>query len=63
MMMKKDFYVKFSDCIICEECSQETTMHLFFECSSSQWWAVGFEWNSDLDINNMILEGRNRYPY
>jgi hypothetical protein len=40
----------------------ESSMHLYFECSFSQgfWWALGFEWNADLDINTMIMEARNR---
>jgi hypothetical protein len=46
-MSKKNFFVEFNDCILCEECPQETIMHLFFECSISQsfWWAIGIEWN------------------
>ena len=36
---------------------------LFFECSFSQsfWWAIGFDWNTDYDINNMIQEAKKRY--
>jgi hypothetical protein len=36
MMSKNFFYVEFNDCILCEECPQETIMHMFFECSFSQ---------------------------
>jgi hypothetical protein len=63
MMTKKNFFVEFNDCILCEECPQETIMHLFFECSFSQsfWWAIGFEWNSDMNIFEMIKEAKMRY--
>jgi hypothetical protein len=45
MMMKKNFYVEFLDCIICEEWPVESNMHLFSECSFSQsfWWDIGIE--------------------
>jgi hypothetical protein len=64
-MTRKNFFVELSDCIICEECLEETTMHLFSECSFSKSfrWTIGFEWNSDLDLNNMIIEPYNRYSH
>jgi hypothetical protein len=63
MMTKKNFFVEFNDCILCEECSQETIMHLFFECSFSQsfWWAIHIEWNTDMHIHDMIKESKIRY--
>jgi hypothetical protein len=63
MMTKKNFYVEFSDSILYEECPLETIMQLFFECSFSKsfCWALGFEWNADLDINNMIMDAKKRY--
>jgi hypothetical protein len=38
-------------------------MHLFFECSFSQsfWWAIGFEWNVDMNIHEMIIDAKARY--
>jgi hypothetical protein len=65
MMIKKNFYVEFSDCIICEEWPVESNMHLFFECSFSQsfWWAIGMEWNSDMDLYSMIADAKNRYSH
>ena len=63
MMKKKNFFVQFSNCILCDTCPEECIMHLFFECSFSQsfWWALGFDWNSDYDINSMITEAKTRY--
>jgi hypothetical protein len=65
MMIKKNFYVEFKDCIICEEWPEENIMHLFFECSFSQsfWWAIGLEWNPDMDLFSMIADAKNRYSY
>jgi hypothetical protein len=63
MMKKKNFYVEFTDCVLCEECSEEDPMHLFFECSFSMsfWWALRMEWNTELSINDMIAEAKERY--
>jgi hypothetical protein len=63
MMTKKNFYVEFNDCIIFEECPQESIMHLFFECSFSQslWWAMGLEWNTGRNIHDMISDAKTRY--
>jgi hypothetical protein len=62
MMLKKNFYVEFSECILCDTNILESIVHLFFECSFSQsfWWALGFEWNTDLDINSMITDAKNQ---
>lgn len=56
-MVHKNFYVEFNDCILCDTCPMETQLHLFFECSFSQsfWWALGIEWNTDLDICDKML--------
>jgi hypothetical protein len=57
------FYVEFSDGILCDTCHEENIIHQFFECSCSQsfWWALGFEWNTNLNINDLIAEARTRY--
>jgi hypothetical protein len=36
---------------------------MFFECNFSQgfWWAIGIEWNVDMDIHQMIADAKNRY--
>jgi hypothetical protein len=65
MLEKKNFFVEFSDCIICDEWPDETIKHLFCECSFGQsfWWTIGIKWNPDLDIHNMIIEAANRYSH
>jgi hypothetical protein len=63
MVKKKNVYVEFADRVLCEECPEEDPIHLFFECpfSMSFWWALGLEWNTDLTINDMIAEAKERY--
>jgi hypothetical protein len=43
----------------------ENNIHLFFECSFSQsfWWAIGMEWNPDLDLYSMIADAKNRFSH
>jgi hypothetical protein len=62
MKQKKKFF-EFHDCILCDNYREETIMHLFFECSfrKSFWWAIEFEWNSDMHIHDKIQEAKIRY--
>jgi hypothetical protein len=63
LMMHKHFYVEFNDCVLCDNCPQETLMHLFFECNFSQafWWALNIEWDTDRDLHDMTSEVKRRY--
>ena len=49
--------------MLCDNCPEESMMHLFFECSFSQsfWWALGIDWNCDYNITDMIQEAKTRY--
>jgi hypothetical protein len=60
--MKKKNYVECSNCILCDTCYQESVMQLFFEFSFGQsfWCAIGIEWNTDYDGNNMITESKEK---
>jgi hypothetical protein len=62
LMMHKHFYVEFKDCVLCDNCPQETLMHLFFECNYSQafWWALNIEWDTDRDLHDMISVGQEK---
>ena len=62
-MKRKNFYVDFPECNLCDTYPEETLIHLFFECSFSLsfWWEIGFELDIDMDINNMIQEAKSRY--
>jgi hypothetical protein len=63
LMTMKSFFVEFKDCVLCDTCPEETIMHLFFECSFSMsfWWALGIEWNIDMQLHNMIKDAKSRY--
>ena len=63
LMKRKNFYVEFQDCVLCDTCPDETSQHLFFDCSFSQsfWWNIGIEWNTDLNIHDMIQDAIARY--
>jgi hypothetical protein len=63
LMTRKSFFVEFKDCVLCDTCPEETIMHLFFECSFSMsfWWALGIEWNTDMQLHNMIKDAKSRY--
>ena len=63
MMKRKNFYVEFYDCILCDTCLEESIFHIFFDCNFRQsfWWAMGIEWNSDMDLNSMIQDAKQRY--
>jgi hypothetical protein len=36
---------------------------MFFVCNFSQgfWWAIGIEWNVDMDIHQMIADAKTKY--
>jgi hypothetical protein len=36
LMLRKNFYVQYKECILCDIDTEETLMHLFFECCFSQ---------------------------
>jgi hypothetical protein len=63
LMTHKHFYVEFNDCVLCDNCPQETLMYLFFECNFSQafWWDLNIEWDTDRDLQDMISEVKRRY--
>jgi hypothetical protein len=62
-MTRKFFFVEFKDCVLCDTCPEELVMHRFFEWSFSMsfWWALGFEWNTDMQLHNMINDAKSRY--
>jgi hypothetical protein len=46
--------------VLCFEGVNEDFMHLLFSCDFSLnfWWKLNMEWNTDLDIFDMLLEAR-----
>jgi hypothetical protein len=65
MITRKDFYVEFEDCILCDTYPEETTVHLIFECSFSVSFRcpIGFDWNIDYDVNTMVTYAKTRYQH
>jgi hypothetical protein len=63
IMKKKNFYVQFTDYALCDTYPKEDIIHLFYQCNFSQGflWALGIEWNTDLNIYyDMIMDDNNR---
>ncbi|PNT74045.1 hypothetical protein BRADI_1g06864v3 [Brachypodium distachyon] len=56
-MIRKSFYVESNTCVLCDDNVIETMDHLFFACPLSQnfWWRIGFEWDIELDVINMLI--------
>jgi hypothetical protein len=62
-MMRKHFYVENSCCVICDDEPNESLLHLFFSCDFSQnfWWRLGYEWNTNLALIDMLKDGKHRH--
>lgn len=62
LLVRKNFYIENSKCVLYDDEPNEHLMHLFFSCDFSQnfWLAIGFEWNKDYDLIEMLLEGKRR---
>jgi hypothetical protein len=62
IMKKKNFYVQFTYCALCDTCPKEDIIHLFYQCNFSQgFWALEIVWNTDLNIYyDMIMDANNR---
>jgi hypothetical protein len=56
-------------CVLCHTNTDETLLHLFFECTSSEsrWFAIGINWNLNLqgDVIQMLIEQKQQFvgPY
>jgi hypothetical protein len=61
-MLRKNFCVENQRCVLCDDEAPESMIHLFFQCDFNQffWWRIGEEWNTELDIIDMILEAKHR---
>jgi hypothetical protein len=62
LLLRKKFQLQSSKCVLCMENEEETLAHLFFSCDFSQviWWKIGEEWNTDLQLIDMILDNSIR---
>jgi hypothetical protein len=48
---------------LCEDANVEDFIHLFFACDFSQrfWWNLSIEWNTELTIMDLLLDGKRRH--
>jgi hypothetical protein len=62
LMKRKKFFVDNQRCVLCDDNAEEYMTHLFFQCDFSRnfWWRIGIEWNTDLDIIDMVTEANER---
>ena len=62
LLTRKTFYVENTSCVLCTDAPMEYMQHLFFGCDFSQtfWWRLNQEWNYDLDLYEMLLDGHAR---
>ena len=62
LLTRKSFYIESTVCVLCDDEPNEYMKHLFFSCDFSQnfWLSIGFQWNTDLSCNDMLIEARNR---
>ena len=60
---RKNFHVDDKSCVLCHDETSKSRTQLFFGCEFSQifWWKLNQEWNMDLDIIDMLIDGRNRF--
>ena len=62
LMARKNFCVESLDCVLCEDSTRETRMHLFFGCEFSHdfWSRLGDVWNYDPPFMDMLLDTKQR---
>ena len=65
LLNRKNFYIETSKCELCDDEPNEHLMHLFFSCDFSQnfWMNIGYQWDTDHNLMEMLLEGRKQDTY
>ena len=63
LLTRKNMHPDSTRCVLCNVEDMEDRMHLLFSFPFSQgfWWNIGFEWNTDLNFHDMIIEAQQRY--
>src|SRR3954463_7260054 len=63
LLIRKNMHLDSTQCVLCDDENNEDRMHLLFSCPFNQrfLWNIGIEWNTDLDIHDMIMEAHQRY--
>ena len=62
LLTRKTFYLEDTACVLYSDDLMEYMQHLFFGCDFSQsfWWRLNQEWNYDLGLYEMLLDGYGR---
>ena len=60
LLTRKSFHIDSTKCVLCEDEPNEHLTHLFFSYDFSQnfWMVIGFRWNTDYELMEMLLEGK-----
>ena len=53
LLHRKNFHVYSYDCVLCSD--------TIIEESRNIWWRLNLEWESDLDLINMLIDAKKRY--
>jgi hypothetical protein len=58
----KNIHVDSQACVLWDDYTREDFIHLFFGCDFSQqfWWKLNLEWDTGLEIMDMLTEGKMR---
>ena len=62
LMTRKHFYVEDVNCVLCTDDFNEDLIHLFFGCefSKSFWESINYSWDIELELIEMLMEGKQR---
>lgn len=65
LLRRKNMILDDYNCVLCNPGCEETSFHLFFECTFSQdcWSSIPIAWNTNLQPLDMIIEARTVFGY
>ena len=62
LLRRKNVYLDDYTCVLCSNGLEETSFHLFFECSFSvDCWSINIQWNLNLQPLDMVITTRNAF--
>jgi hypothetical protein len=52
-------------CVLCQDNIEETSEHLFFDCStaSARWFALGIVWEDEVNLHEKLIVAKRDFPY
>jgi hypothetical protein len=64
LLERKNFHIESHECVLCTDNTNETFMHLFFQCTFSHefWNLLHMQWDANDEIYDMISNGRGTNP-